>query len=107
MGFLRNVHQPGLKTFEVTLGIVDPTILPADKAFVTDVDVSPLDAGVGIIIVDQSPTEPRAVAGAAVDEAEVETVLRVFTPNVQRDAADFSGLRIDGDVRCQRSLEEV
>ena len=38
MGFLRNVHQPGLKTLEVSLGIIDPTVLPADKAFVADVD---------------------------------------------------------------------
>jgi len=103
--FLRRIEPAGLQAGELALGEVDRAILPAVEIFPADIDQPPRHAGVGIGIVDQAPAQALAVAGAAVDEAEIQAGLRILPPDVQGKAVDLGGAGVDGDVRRQRRLE--
>ena len=54
----------------------------------------------------QPPCQTLVVAGAAIDKADVDAVLRVFNPHIQRQTVDLGGSGMDGDVRRQRCLED-
>ena len=45
-----------------------------------------------------------ALAGAAIDDAEIDALLRILAPDVQRQAVNHGGTRIQRNIRHERKL---
>jgi hypothetical protein len=84
----RDIHQTVLKAGKSSLINIHEPALPAGEFLSADIDDAPLNAVINVVVIDKSPTETRAVAGAAVDESEGQPVLGIFAPDVQRQAVD-------------------
>src|SRR5439155_11685747 len=87
--FFRPVHPTVLPTSKGAFGDVDHASLPAFEILFAVVDDAPLDAGERIVVVIDAPGKTFAFAGAPVDEAEGNAVLRVFAVDVERQTVNL------------------
>ena len=86
--------------------VVYPAPLPALKVTFGVVDHRPLNTRVVVRVVeDPAPAQTLAVAGGAVDKAQGQRGLLVFSPDAEGQSLDDIRLVADGDIRRQAEVD--